>query len=74
MRAMSNDDLIGSTTAGEILGISPATVTRWVHAGILPVRARIQTGSGAQGAMVFVRAEVEQIAEQIRRNKEQTAP
>jgi hypothetical protein len=42
-----------------------------VHAGILPVRARIQTGSGAQGAMVFVRAEVEQIADQIRRNKDQ---
>jgi|GEM_PF-3456074 len=70
MRAMANDDdLIGTTTAGELLDISPSMVVRWTNAGLLPLRGRIRTGTaGGKGTMVFERGAIEAIAEQRRRN------
>lgn len=57
-------DLVGSTEAIEILSIDRSTLSRWAAAGrITPV----QRLSGENGAMLFLRADVEALAAELER-------
>ena len=66
---MPDDDLIGTSQASRILGIDKGTLTRWVKAGRIPVRARIRpaTSPGANPVLIFERSVIEAIAESIHR-------
>ena len=54
----TTQDLIGSAEACRILGVSRATLTRWAKAGRLHA---IPTGTAANAALIFDRAEVERV-------------
>jgi predicted site-specific integrase-resolvase len=55
---MSDTDLITSTQAREILGVSQSTLSRWVADGKL---APTVQGAGVRGPMFFDRADVESL-------------
>ncbi len=55
----SHRDLIGSAEACSILGIHGSTLGRWVKAGRI---APVHQNPGANGAMLFDRADVERLA------------
>jgi predicted site-specific integrase-resolvase len=60
-------DLVGSTEAIEILSIDRSTLSRWAAAGrITPV----QRLSGENGAMLFLRSDVEALAAALARAAE----
>ncbi len=52
-------DLIGTTEAVRILGVHPSTITRWVKANKLAAAGKLP---GANGALLFNRADVEALA------------
>ena len=56
---MSQPDLIGTTEAAELLGVSRATVKRLATTGVLPVANRLP---GATGALLYRRADVLRLA------------
>ena len=60
-------ELIGSADAERILDVSRATLTRWVADGKLAVLGKLR---GPSGAFVFDRAAVEDLADQIRADRE----
>jgi predicted site-specific integrase-resolvase len=63
-------DLVGSTEAIEILSIDRSTLSRWAAAGrITPV----QRLSGENGAMLFLRADVEALAAALTRQAQAKA-
>lgn len=55
---------IGSTEAAKILDIDKSTLTRWVHAGRLPLAGR--ASDKPNGALFFKRSDVEALAEEMR--------
>ena len=56
-------DLVGSSESCRILDIHPATLTRWVAAGsVIPAHKL----PGKNGAFLFNRADIEQLAEKRR--------
>lgn len=63
-------DLIGSAEAEVILDIDRATVVRWAASGRLKLIGRL---SGPSGALLFDRAHVVAVAEEIKASKA-TAP
>ena len=62
-------DLIGSAEAEVILDIDRATVTRWAASGRLKLVGRL---SGTNGALLFDRAQVSAVAEEIKASKATT--
>ena len=54
-------DLIGSAEACRILGIHASTLTRWVTAGTINFHHKLP---GLNGAYLFRRADIEQLAAQ----------
>jgi predicted site-specific integrase-resolvase len=55
----SDEPLIGSAEAADLLGVDPATVVRWVHMGrVTP----ITKAPGQTGAWLFSRAEITRLA------------
>jgi len=59
--------LIGSADAEVMLGISRATLSRWVAAERLRTIGRLP---GAKGALIFDRSDVERLAAQIAQDAE----
>lgn len=57
---MPDDELIGSATASRLLNKDRSTLSRWVGAGRIAPAFRLEGG-----AMVFRRAEVEALAEEL---------
>lgn len=51
--------LIGTGRAAKLLGIDRATLTRQVAAGLVPLRARLESG-----ALVFELHRIEQLADE----------
>ena len=56
---MTDDPLVGSDEAAEILGVHRATLLRWVAAGKLDI---IHKGRGVNGAVVLSRPQVLRLA------------
>lgn len=59
-RHMPTTDLIGALEAAEILHVDRATVTRWVHQGVLPTAVK---APGIRGARLFHREHIVALAE-----------
>lgn len=57
---MTTPDIVTSPEAGQILGCSAKTVVRLVRRGTLKPARRLDTGPN--GAFLFFRADVEQLA------------
>jgi predicted site-specific integrase-resolvase len=58
-KTASDEPLIGAKDAADLLGVDPATVVRWVHAGrVTP----ITKAPGKTGAWLFSRAEIARLA------------
>lgn len=49
-------DLIGTSEAARIIGVTPTTLTRWVAAGRVAIAHKLP---GLNGAMLFAADEVE---------------
>lgn len=61
-------DLIGQTEAAEILGVDPATVSRWSSELLKPEARKLQVVHrlpGKTGAKLFRRSDVEALAAQL---------
>jgi excisionase family DNA binding protein len=57
---MQQTELITSTQAGQILGVSGRTVVRWSEDGRIEVAQRL---TGPNGAMLFRRSDVQALAD-----------
>jgi len=61
-------DLVGSVEAAEILGVDPATVSRWSSELLKPEARKLQVAlrlTGKTGAKLFRRADVETLAAEL---------
>ena len=61
--------LIGSAEAAQILGVTRQTLTRWLNEGRLKPVHRFPS-AGKNGALVYVRADIEQLHESLTTKKE----
>jgi predicted site-specific integrase-resolvase len=66
----SPSDLIGSAESCRILGIHPATLGRWVAAGVLTTAHRLP---GKNGAHLFKRVDIEALAAEKRAAEQASA-
>jgi len=61
-------DLVGSVEAAEILGVDPATVSRWSDERLQPEHRRLTIAlrlPGQTGAKLFRRSDVEKLAAEL---------
>jgi DNA-binding transcriptional MerR regulator len=56
----SSERLIGSVEAADILGVAPATITRWVAKGTITPAAK---GPGQTGPFLFSLTEIVRLAQ-----------